>query len=188
MSIVLYELTGADERCFSPFCWRALMALAHKGLAPERRAIRFSDKHEIAFSGQDRVPVLVDGDRVVPDSWDIACHLEDCYPDAPSLFGGDQGRALARFVGLACPFFGAGGWDIPEFTLPPDFAGALHGLGHCRFLQDPRDEIVDISHLSIWARCLPHAILTETRGTGHGFETGDLSPVMAAILGAGGGS
>lgn len=98
------------------------------------------------------------------------------------------GRALARFVGLACPFFGAGGWDIPEFTLPPDFAGALHGLGHCRFLQDPRDEIVDISHLSIWARCLPHAILTETRGTGHGFETGDLSPVMAAILGAGGGS
>ncbi len=98
MSIVLYELTGADERCFSPFCWRALMALAHKGLAPERRAIRFSDKHEIAFSGQDRVPVLVDGEAVVPDSWDIACHLEDCYPDAPSLFGGDQGRALARFV------------------------------------------------------------------------------------------
>jgi hypothetical protein len=32
MSIVLYELTGAEGRCFSPYCWRALMALAHKGL------------------------------------------------------------------------------------------------------------------------------------------------------------
>ena len=98
MSIVLYELTGAEGRCFSPYCWRALMALAHKGLEFERRPIRFSDKAEIAFSGQDRVPVLADGERVVPDSWDIACHLEDNYPEAPSLFGGDQGRALARFV------------------------------------------------------------------------------------------
>ncbi len=98
MSIVLYELTGAEERRFSPYCWRALMALAHKGLEPERRPIRFSDKEQIAFSGQDRVPVLVDGDLVVPDSWSIACHLEDNYPDAPTLFGADQGRALARFV------------------------------------------------------------------------------------------
>ena len=42
--------------------------------------------------------MLVDGEAVVPDSWDIACHLEQHYPEAPSLFGGDQGRALARFT------------------------------------------------------------------------------------------
>ncbi len=42
--------------------------------------------------------MLVDGEAVVPDSWDIACHLEQNYAQAPSLFGGDQGRALARFV------------------------------------------------------------------------------------------
>jgi hypothetical protein len=32
MSLILHELTGAEGRCFSPFCWRSAMALAHKGL------------------------------------------------------------------------------------------------------------------------------------------------------------
>ena len=52
----------------------------------------------IAFSGQRRVPVLIDGDQVVFDSWTIANYLEDKYPDRPSLFRGDGGRAVTRFV------------------------------------------------------------------------------------------
>jgi hypothetical protein len=33
MTILLYDLVGADaERPFSPHCWKAKMALAHKGL------------------------------------------------------------------------------------------------------------------------------------------------------------
>jgi len=44
------------------------------------------------------VPVLVDGDRAVHDSWTIANYLEDAYPAAPSLFGGEGGRAATRFV------------------------------------------------------------------------------------------
>jgi len=32
MTIVLHDLTGADDRRFSPNCWRTRMALAHKGL------------------------------------------------------------------------------------------------------------------------------------------------------------
>jgi glutathione S-transferase len=43
------------------------------------------------------VPVLVDGDTVLFDSWTIACHLEQAYPDRPSLFGGDRARDLSRF-------------------------------------------------------------------------------------------
>ena len=35
---------------------------------------------------------------VVCDSWNIAEHLEDTYPDLPSLFAGSGGRAHARFV------------------------------------------------------------------------------------------
>ena len=36
MTIRLYDLAGAEaERRFSPFCWRARMALAHKGLDVE---------------------------------------------------------------------------------------------------------------------------------------------------------
>lgn len=96
---VLYDLAGADaERRFSPYCWRAKLALAHKGLAFETIPWRFTDKDAIAMSGQDRVPVLIDREQVVWDSWAIADHLEAGYPDAPSLFGGPMGRSLARFV------------------------------------------------------------------------------------------
>lgn len=96
MTIRLYELAGADpERVFSPFCWRVRMALHHKGLAFETVPWRFMDKAAIAHSGQDRVPVLDDGDHTVSDSWDIALDLERRYPDLPSLFGAEAGHSLA---------------------------------------------------------------------------------------------
>lgn len=96
MAVVLYERLCADNRRPSPFCWRARLALAHKQVTPEVRAIKFSESEKVAFSGQGKVPVVVDGQTVVHDSWAIACHLEDRYPEAPSLFGGAGGRALTR--------------------------------------------------------------------------------------------
>lgn len=97
--LALYELAGADpEVRFSPHCWKTRMALAHKGLQAERLPWRFSDKARIAFTGQGLVPVLVHGEAWVNDSWRIACHLEEHYPDRPALFGGPQARALARFA------------------------------------------------------------------------------------------
>jgi glutathione S-transferase len=99
MAIKLYDLAGAEsERRFSPFCWRTKMALAHKSLEFETIPWRYADKPKIAFAGAERVPVIVDGGRPVVDSWNIACHLEDQYPDRPSLFGGSGGRAAARYV------------------------------------------------------------------------------------------
>lgn len=98
-SIRLYDLAGADpERRFSPFCWRTKLALAHKGLPVESVPWRFTDKEVIAFSGQGRVPVIVDGENTVHDSWTIATYLEDTYPEQRSLFGGDRGLAVTRFV------------------------------------------------------------------------------------------
>lgn len=94
----LYDLAGAEEdRRFSPYCWRSRLAIAHKGLAVETIPWRFTDKERIAPSGQGRVPVLVDHGRWIADSWAIASHLEDNYPERPSLFGGPAGRALSRF-------------------------------------------------------------------------------------------
>lgn len=97
--ILLYELAGADaDLRFSSYCWRSRLALLHKGLSFETIPWRFTDKEAIAFSGQGHVPVLVDGETVVFDSWAIADHLERAYPEAPSLFGGSAGQALTRFV------------------------------------------------------------------------------------------
>lgn len=98
MGLILYELGGRGDRRYSQFSWRARLAIAHKRLPAETRAVRVSDKQAIAFSGQDKVPILVDGDEVIHDSWRIAEHLERRYPNAPSLFGGAAGHALSRFV------------------------------------------------------------------------------------------
>jgi glutathione S-transferase len=96
----LYDLAAADPALrFSPYCWRTKLALAHKGLDYETVAWRFTEKAEIAFSGQTKVPVLVDGDSVVHDSAAIAEYLDRQYPDAPPLFGDAATRALTRFVG-----------------------------------------------------------------------------------------
>lgn len=97
--ITIYELTGAeDERRFSPYVWRTLMALAHKGLEYKGVPWRFTEKEALAPSGSQRVPVIRDGEIWVSDSWKIACYLEDEYSDRPSLFGGAIGRGEARFL------------------------------------------------------------------------------------------
>lgn len=97
MQRLLYELAGEDPgRRFSPYCWRTRFALAHKGLEAEGTPWRFTEKDRLAFSGQGLVPVLVDGEKVLSDSWRIAEWLEGKYPDRPSLFGGAAG--LVRFV------------------------------------------------------------------------------------------
>jgi glutathione S-transferase len=73
MGLQLYDLAGAEpKRRFSPYCWRIKLSLMHMGLAFDTIPWRFTDKDAIAFSGQGRVPVLIDGDQIVFDSWTIA--------------------------------------------------------------------------------------------------------------------
>ena len=96
MALTLYELGGVNDRRYSLYSWRARMALAHKGLAPEYKPVHVSDKAAIAFSKQEKVPILIDGETVVHDSFRIALHLEARH-GGPSLFGGEIGQALARF-------------------------------------------------------------------------------------------
>src|SRR5262245_59201796 len=92
----LFELAGADDRRYSLFSWRSRLALAHKGLAVEYRGVRVSDKSAIAFSGQEKVPILVDEGRTISDSLKIAEYLDEHYPDSPSLCGDAIGRGLTR--------------------------------------------------------------------------------------------
>jgi glutathione S-transferase len=97
--IRLYDLAGAQDDCrFSPNCWPVRHALLHKGLDFETVPWRFTEKEAIASSGQGRVPVIVDGERVIFEKWAIAEYLEDTYLDRSSLFRGEGGRALAHFV------------------------------------------------------------------------------------------
>ncbi|HEY1936207.1 MAG TPA: glutathione S-transferase family protein [Acetobacteraceae bacterium] len=109
MSIIMHDLAGADPALrFSPYCWRIRFALAHKGLPVETIPWRFTDKAAIAFSGQERVPVIRDGDTVVSDSWAIAEYLEEHSP-TPALFGSATARAHARFINAWCDSVMLGG-------------------------------------------------------------------------------
>lgn len=127
MARQLYDLCGADPaRRFSPYCWRTRLAIAHKGLEVETIAWRFTDTAALAAHGAQKVPLLLDGDRAIADSWTIAEHLEDSYPDRPSLFGGAGGRALAKFVN---------GWA--DATMMPAIARLI--VSDIPPLLDPRD-------------------------------------------------
>ena len=127
MSLKLFELVGTDEqRPFSPFCWRTRMALAHKGLSAESIPWCFTEKEAITPHNSEKVPVLIDGETSVADSWAIANYLEDTYPDRPSLFGGEGGRAMGRMLNWWGDVTVVGGMfplivaDIPSHLKPVD--------------------------------------------------------------------
>ena len=104
------------------------MALAHKGLSAQLIAWRFTERDVIARYKSEKVPVLLDGETAVVDSWVIANYLEDRYPDRPSLFGGEGGRAMGRMLNWwADVTVNAGIFpmiiaDVPDHLAPADAA------------------------------------------------------------------
>jgi glutathione S-transferase len=77
---------------------RTRLALAHKGLSIATIPWRSREAALLPQPNQGRVPVVSDGGQIICDSWAIAEYLEDTYPDRPTLFRGEGGRAHARFV------------------------------------------------------------------------------------------
>ena len=98
MTIVLHDLAGTGDRRFSPFCWRARLALCHKNLPHEARPVTYAEVRAFPDDFGKTAPVLDDNGHVVPDSSAIATYLEATYPDRPSLFGDAHARALCKFV------------------------------------------------------------------------------------------
>ena len=99
MTRLLYTLCGADAaQRFSPHSWKIVMALAHKGLDFVERPTPFTEIRSIEDGFSPTVPVLDDGGKLVRDSFDIALYLEEAYPDRPTLFAGEGGKALSRMV------------------------------------------------------------------------------------------
>ena len=144
MPLKLYELVGTEPS--RPFCWRTRMALAHKRLSAETIPWCFTEKSAIAPHGSEKVPVLLDGETAVVDSWTIANYLEDTYPDRPSLFGGEGGRAMGRMlnwwgdgvIGGMFPLIIA---DIP-LNLKPEDAAYFRKSREARFGGKTLEEVM----------------------------------------------
>ncbi|TBN54574.1 glutathione S-transferase family protein [Hansschlegelia quercus] len=99
----MHDLTLADGRRLSPWCWAAKLALAHKDVAFETIPTRFIDIPKIE-GGFKTVPVVDLGEATVGDSFELALKLETDYPDRPPLFAGEGGVALSRFVQAQASF------------------------------------------------------------------------------------
>ena len=77
---------------------RVTLALAHKKLPVESVVIDPEDRTEVRrVSGQDLVPVLEDGDRVVHDSMEIVRYLEERYSQNP-LYPKDPTRRAEMLI------------------------------------------------------------------------------------------
>ncbi|GAA0145424.1 isomerase [Lithospermum erythrorhizon] len=79
--------------------WRVRFALNLKGLSYEYRAVNLSKGEQFApefekLNPLKYVPVLVDGDVVVSDSYSILLYLEEKYPEKPLLPVDPQLRAI----------------------------------------------------------------------------------------------
>ena len=129
--ITLYDLVFSEDRRPSPYCWRAKLALKHKGLTWRDEPMGFVEKQKIAFANSTTVPVIHDGTKVVKDSWAIAEHLEANYAGKP-LFPNDPTHAYARFVN---------GWadTVVNPTIFPMVVGDM--VESCR--PQDRDYVVD---------------------------------------------
>lgn len=126
--IELYDLAGRDPALrFSPYCWRARFALAHKGLRVAALPWRLHEGSRLAFTGQGRVPVLVDGERTVFDSWSIALYLDEHYADRPGLFGAPAAVPVVKALNA---------WA--DLTLNPAISRLIVKRVHD--LLDPRDQ------------------------------------------------
>jgi len=72
------------------------------------------------------VPVLLDGETTVSDSWNIALYLDETYPRRPALFGSADARAEGFFIKRWC-----------ELTLHPALVRLI--VADIVQILDPRD-------------------------------------------------
>lgn len=91
----------------SPYSWRVLLALEHKGLPYVSHLMQLAlqehkSPHMLALNPRGRVPTVKDGDYVVFESLAILYYLDRKYPARP-LFG-DSPEEGAVIMRVCCEF------------------------------------------------------------------------------------
>jgi glutathione S-transferase len=126
--ITLFDLVLESGCTISPFVWRTKYALRHKGFDIELVPNGFTGIKELTGGRSERLPVIVDDDEWVIDSWKIAEYLDAKYPDRPMLFEGDSMKVLTHFIDqwlwrtAIRPWFGCYILDYHDLSMPRDHA------------------------------------------------------------------
>jgi glutathione S-transferase len=98
MTLYLYDMSNSAGVSASPYAYRIHEALHLLSLPYETELLSFSQVARKFSRTHKTVPVLVDGDREIGDSWVIATHLAENHDPDTLLFGGAQGYPLVRFI------------------------------------------------------------------------------------------
>ena len=194
----LYELATADRGISpSPYVWRIKMLLAHLGVDYESEMLHYTElKDALAFAQPEAerlgtkeplfpdgtVPVLVDGETVLPNSWTIASYLDRHHGDG-TLVNTAPATATNRF------FHGWALDHIPPVVAPNVFVDCMNALDEVDRASYRRNREaqfgVDFDDLQPIADCgvamLESVRTLEQTLTLHAFLGGD-SPVYADYI------
>ena len=134
---------------------RVALALAHKRVPVESVEVDPADRSEVRrVSGQDLVPVIEDGGRVVFDSMEIVCYLDERYPEPP-LYPREPARRAEMLIFID--------WFNRVWKRPPNAMEAEMGK------PEP-----DRAQIAAWGREMGQALdLFEGLLTGRDFLLGD---------------
>lgn len=89
-------------------------------------------------------------------------------------------KSIAGIFLIAAPYWGAGGWQVDEFTLDEEHAAKRLKAVPIFFYHSRDDDIVPFTHLARHTEKFPQATFREFDRRGHQF-TNDLSEVAADI-------
>ena len=147
--ITLYDA----DRC--PYCARVRIALAEKGIGYETVVVDLDDRPAWIYEKNSlgKVPVLEEGEFVLPESVVIDEYLEERYPE-PALWPADpaeraQGRLLVeRFDSLSRPYYALRRGDDDARELLDEQLASLGDLLAGRpYLTGREFGLADISYL-----------------------------------------
>jgi len=99
MTLLLYEHVAENGQIVDPYSWRIRLALAHMGIKVKRVPISLYKFRETFIKDKlTNLPTIIDGIHKIETSWEVATYLERNFPNSPSLFGGEVGTHLAKFI------------------------------------------------------------------------------------------
>ncbi len=110
----------------------------------------------------------------------VVAHSVGCSILLKYLSEAGVNKPLAGIFLIAAPYWGAGGWQVDEFTLDEARASKILRSVPVFFYHSRDDDVVPFAHLAMHTDKFPQATVRVFDGRGHQFNN-DLSEVAADI-------
>jgi hypothetical protein len=155
---------------------------AGQGAHEEDAELAASLGRELGPNYEIRYPAMPDEDSPDHTAWSLRLGRElAAMGEGVILVGHSAGAAtllaflahtkpqqkLAGIFLIAAPFCGDGGWDCGDFELPKDLSTRLPEGLPLFLYHGSDDEIVPVSHVNLYAKALPRAVVRRLDGRNH---------------------